>query len=243
MPSTRRLQILLGLAVVAVAIGLFFVVRTMSGGDAEPSASPSPSEPSPEPSPSATPTPVAQPRPFTVKIAGARGVPTDSGNLYARKSQARNGVVRDAAAQAGKALERYLTAVFVDKATRFETKPLRALLTVPAYKSLRKTDRAALGVGSLDVVGGGKGRAKAWAVVLHRDKHAFSVTLKYRATIPLVVGTQEAKPKPLVQQGTMVFAPTKGPWRADMADVRLSLPPEPSVDKQPEPLPSKEATS
>ena len=233
MPSIRRSHLLIGLAVVVAAVGLFFLVRALSG-DEEPIAAPSPSaSPSPSPEP-------AEAKAFTVTLLKARGRALDSTNMYGRTPEPRPTVVKAAAASAIKVLEAYLDQEFVAPKTRFTAAPLRLLLTGEARKQLAPADRAALGVSKLSkvkMVGGGKGKASVRAMVLHEGDDAHSVTLTYRATIPLIF---DVKPQPLVQEGTMVFALTGAGWRADMIDVRLSLPTPPKEPKTP---PSEDATT
>lgn len=233
MPSIRRSHLVIGLAVLLAAVGLFFAVRAMSGG--EPAAAPAPSEPAASPSPD----PGAQP--FQLKIAGARGVRIDSSNLYGREAPEKPDVVKDAATRAGEELQRYLNAQFIDPKTRFTEQPLRELFTPLAFSTLDKDDRAALGVSSLKVLGGEDSKATARATVMHLGDDPYAVTLKYRATTKLILS--DDKPHPVVQEGTMVFAPVEGGgWRADMADVRLSLPDAPKQKKPVQPQPSQEPT-
>lgn len=235
MPSIRRTHLLIGLAVVVTAAGLFFVVRAMSGAQA-PLAAPSPSV-------TASPERVAQAKPFTVTVAAARGQSLDSTNMYGRPQTEKPNVVKSATNQATKVLERYLNRQFVVPKSRFSAKPLVALLSGQARRGLTKADRAALGVARLKPLGGGAGKARVRSLVLHRGNTPHVVTIRYRATIPLIL---DEKPQKLVQQGTMVFASTQKGWRADMVDVRLSLPQppkrskrDPSKDTDPTPAPSE----
>lgn len=221
MPSIRRSHLLIALAVVLAAVGLFFIVRAMSGAGG-PAAAPSPSEASSPATPD-----VAQPRPFKVEVTKSRGVAIDNSNLYGRKAPAQPAVVKAATQRAVAQLERYLNSQFISGEARFSTKPLRKLLTLEAFKGLTKADRAALGVASLKPRGGGTSTAKARSVVLHLGNDAYGVTLNYRAKVELLL---DSKPQALIQEGTMVFASGKAGWRADMVDVRLSLPPAPKSD-------------
>lgn len=232
MPSIRRPSLLIGLAVILAAVGGFFAVRAMTGNAAD-VAAPNPSEAAPSsPSPAATP----RPEPFEVKVVKARSESIQSSTLFGRKASDNPAAVADAADAAAAALERYLTAQFVNADSRFTTEAVRALLTQEAFRGLRDAERTALGVASLEVAGASKGRATARATVLHDGEAAHAVTLQYRATIRFVAADM---PQPLIQEGTMVFA--KGPdgWRADMADVRLSLPNAPKRDR-PNPPPRRE---
>ena len=238
MPSIRRSHLLIGLAVLVAAVGVFLAVRALAGG--EPAAAPTPST-----SPSASPSPeapaVAQPKPFAVKVTKSRGVAIDSSNLYGREAPRQPDVVKAATTRAVEQLERYLNSQFISGQDRFGTAPVRKLLTLEAFKGLSKADRAALGVASLKPAGGGKSKAQARSVVLHQGDNAYGVTLQYRAKVKLIVDTE---PQPLVQEGTMVFVPGESEWRVDMADVRLTLPPASKPDKaeqKPGP-PSEEAT-
>lgn len=232
MSSLRRPQVLIGLAVVVAAAGMFFLVRAMSGGE-EPAAAPSPSA---SPSPSPSPEPIPQAKAFSVKVAAARGQSLDSTNMYGRTGSAKPGLAKGATARAAKVLERYLNRQFVVPKTRFSAKPLAGLLSVQARKGLTKNARAALGVAKLKPLGGSAGKATVRSVVLHRGNTAVSVTMRYRATIDVILSE---KPQKLVQRGTMVFAPTKKGWRADMVDVHLSLPQKPKRSK---PAPPEDAS-
>lgn len=236
MPSIRRSHLLIGVAVLLAAVSLFLVSRSPRA--AQPAAAPAPAEVTPFASPA--PEKVAQPRPFKVKIVKARGVRTVSSNLYGRRAPAEPKVVKSAAANAGRTLERYLNAEFVNKRSRFTAKPVRKLLTPQAYKSLRKSQRAALGVASLKVLGGTNGKARARAIVMHRGGTAYAVTMKYRATIKLILDT---KPRPLVQTGTIVFTRGNRGWRGDMVEINLSRPTPPKRNKARSWQPREEATS
>lgn len=232
MPAIRRSHLLIALAVVLAAVGLFFLVRAMSGAS-EPAAAPSPSEAAPSPE-------LAQAQPFKVEVTKSRGVAIDSSNLYGRKAPAQPAVVKRATQRAVAQLERYLNSQFISGGARFSAAPIRNLLTLEAFKGLSKADRAALGVASLKPLGGGNSKAKARSVVLHLGNDAYGVTLKYRAKVKLIL---DSKPQPLIQEGTMVFTPGKKEWLADMVDVRLSLPsaPKPGTSDKNPATPSEEA--
>lgn len=196
-------------------VGLFFLVRSVTADDTRIAASTPPASRAPARAS------IPQPKPFRVAVVSARGQPVDSSNLYGRRPRPRRRVVKHAARGAARVLERYLNAQFVRSGSRFTHRPLRKLLSHQARKELRKSDRAALGVAKLKVRGGRRGAAKVRAVVLHRGTKPYAVTLRYRAKIKLIV---RKKPQALVQRGSMVFARTRQGWRADMVDVRLSLP-------------------
>ena len=221
MPTSWRSRLPIGLAVLAVAVGLFFVMRSLSGDSAEVA-------PTPEPSESATPSeePVAQPKPFRVKILSAKGTPVDGRNMFGRKPGKPPAAVRQAAGAAGKTLERYLNAAFVNRKTRFTPRPLEILLTDNAARSLDARDRRALGSDGPTIKGGTTMLARARAVVLYKGDRAHAVTLTYTAKMRIV---QTDKPELLTQSGTLVLRRSgNGTWRADLADVELSLPARPA---------------
>lgn len=235
MPTIRRSHVLIALAVLGAVVGLLFAVRAVQGG--EPVAAPSPSA-----SPSPSPAPDPQPKPFRVKLAAARGVPLESSRLYGRRAKTRPKVVKKAAGQAAKTLKRYLDGEFVAAKTRLTRAPIRALFTRQSFKALRKQDLKALGLSSMKVTGGRRGKARVRATVLYDGRTAIAVTLVYRARIRLLV---DEKVQPLISKGTLVLAPAGNGWRADMADVRLSLPrPTPRPGRAgPPPEPSEEPTA
>ena len=226
MPTTGRSRLLLGLAVLAAAAGLFFAVRAVSDSPPPPQAVAPSTSPSVAATPSAAPTAaaVAQPRPFKVRIRAVRGEVMDSSNMYGRRPDVRARNIRMSVRRAARALERYLNTQFVGPTTRQSARPIRALLSGDAQKRLTPRDRRALGMGKPRIDGGRTIAANAVAVALYEGSRPYAVALRYTARMQVVVaGGQKQR---LAQSGTMVLRPTAdGPWRADMVDVSLSLRP------------------
>ena len=221
MPSTWRSRLLVGLAVAAAAVGLFFGMRALSDGD------PSTADPSPSASSSPSPEPtevVEQPQPFSVKVLAAVGEAFDSSNMYGRAPAAAPNNVRSSSRRAAQALDQYLNKPFVGPPTRGTPAALNTLLSTDARKVLGPRDRRALGVGIPRIVGGTTVSANARALVLYEGTDAYAATLRYTAIMDLVL--EGDRTQRMTQAGTMVLRPTKGgPWRADMVDVRLMMRP------------------
>ena len=227
MPTTGRSRLLLAVAVLAAAAGLFFAMRALN-------SSPSPQAAAPLASPSISATPsaepddpaVAQPEPFEVRIRTVRGEALDSSNMYGRRPDVRAKNIRMSVERAKRALERYLNTQFVAPDTRQSEAPIRALLSGDAQSRLTPRDRRALGLGKPAIEGGRTIAANATAVALYEGTQPYAVTLRYTARMDVVVaggGDQR-----LAQSGTMVLRPTSdGSWRADMVDVSLALRPAP----------------
>lgn len=177
------------------------------------------------PSPSATPQPAPrpQPSPFDVALRSVGVQETGNGRIYRKRAgNTRRGARRPARA-AVKELTRYLNAALVNPRTRFTNGPVNRLLTGDAEQEMNRRGRRALGVGAPPILGGRTGKARARAVVLYDGKTAHAVTVKYRARMNVLVPGASRR-QLLRQRGVMVFVPTRAGWRADMVDVRSTLP-------------------
>ena len=245
MPTTGRARLLLGLVVLATAVGLFLAVRAMSSPPpplAAPTASPTVSEASgasetEEPGRPA----VRQPKRFKVRIRAVRGLALDSSNMYGRRPDVRVKNIRLSVRRAARALERYLNTQFVAPKTRQTARPIRALLSGDAQKRLTPRDRRALGMGRPRITGGRTIAANTTAVALYEGTQAYAVTLRYTARMDVVLPNGETQR--LSQSGTMVLQPTKaGPWRADMVDVSLARRAAPQKKAKPQPSGSEGGT-
>lgn len=229
MPTSWGSRLLIGLVVVAAAVGLFFAMRALNSGS-------QPAEVASQ-TPAPTEEPVPQPKPFRVEILSARGEAIDSTNMFGRDPGRPPPAVKRAAGKAGKTLQAYLNAAFVDPSSRFTRGPIARLLTDNARQSLDDRDRRALGMGGPEIAGGTTISAKARAVVLYNGKRPHAVTLRYTAKMSIIHVDQPAR---MTQSGMLVFRQlNNGSWRADLANVKLSLPKAP---KNPRNEPSEAAS-
>ena len=136
--------------------------------------------------------------------------------------------VRKAARREVSRLQRYLNATFVEPRTRGTHAPLRALLSARARRLLGPRDLRALTLrGGPPIQGGRRTRARARVVVLHAGLRMTAVTVTYNAGFSLLRG---GAPQRLRQQGSMVFLPRAGRWRADHVAVRLFRQRQPGND-------------
>jgi hypothetical protein len=237
MPTTGRSRLLLGLAVLAAAAGLFLAVRALSSPPPPPQAVAPSTSPSASASPSAAPTSraIAQPKLFKVRIRAVRGEAMDSSNMYGRRPDVRVKNIRLSVRRATRSLERYLNTQFVAPRTRQTARPIRTLLSGAAQKQLTPRDRRALGMGRPRIEGGRTIAANTTAVALYEGTATYAVTLRYTAR--MIVDLANGEKQRLAQSGTMVLRPTGGgPWRADMVDVSLAL--RPAAQKKPAPRPT-----
>ena len=244
MPSARPPRLVLGLVVLAAAAG-FFALRALSS-DSTPFAAPTPSE-SPTDPPSADPAPrrIGQPEKFRVRLLSRRGEVLDASNMYGRPQDRRSRNVSLSSRRAAAALQRYLNIQFVGPKTRQTAQGYRQLLSGQARRRLRPRDRRALGLGGPETLGGTTIAANARAVVVYEGSRAYAVTLQYTARMNVVLA--DDRRQRLTQSGTMVLVPTsKGRWRADMVDVRLTrraLPPHGAAPAPTEPAAAESPTS
>lgn len=162
-----------------------------------------------------------QPKKFRVEVLSARAEEVDSTNMFGRKPDRRPKVVKRAAGKAALALQKYLNRVFVLPDSRFSRGPLRGFLTDNARAALDDRDRRALGADGPAIVGGTTISAKARAVVIYDGNRPFAVTLRYAAKMSII---QRDTPDRLTQSGTIVLRQVNKAWRADLVDVKLSLP-------------------
>ena len=230
MPTSWRSRLLIGLAVLAAVVGLFFAVRALSSGSDADVASQTP-----EPSESASPSeePVAQPKPFRVEILSVKGEAIDSTNMFGRKPGRPPAAVKRAAEKAGETLQRYLNAAFVEPRSRFTQGPIALLLTDHARLALDDRDRRALGADGPMIAGGTTISANARASVLYEGNRPHAVKLRYAARMSIIYVDRPAR---MTQTGTLVFRRLRnGSWRADLADVQLSLPEAPPEKPSEEP--------
>lgn len=231
MPTSTRSRALLALGLAVVLIGAFLGIRAVSRGD-EPVAAP----PSQSPSAAASPQPPAeipQPKPFVVKVQRRSGGALDSSNMFGRKRDVRPGAVRRGSRGAIRSLQRYLNGAFVRPQTRFTQAPIRQLLTKDAYRLLSPAGRKALGQGGPKFKGGTTSFARARVRVLFRGPTTISATVRYRARLNAILPQGR---QPMISTGVLVFVPSGGSWKADMAEVQL-LRPDPDAKKQQKPKP------
>ncbi|MDQ3538933.1 MAG: hypothetical protein M3415_09095 [Actinomycetota bacterium] len=159
---------------------------------------------------------------MTVQITRIRDEPQTNSGLRGRKPQPGPGIkraVRRAAHREVGRLQRYLNAAFVDPRTRGTRAPLQALLSRRARRLLGFRDLRALTLrGGPPIQGGRSNRAHARVVVLHAGSRITAVTVTYDARMRLLrSGTLQR----LRQEGSLVFVPRAGRWRADYVAVRL----------------------
>lgn len=217
--SAKRFGALLVLGGAVVLVGAVLVIVALNR-DGTPVTAPSPITATPSPSP--TPSPQV-PEPFDVELRAVGVQEMGNGGIYRRRSgNTRKGAARHARAAVAE-LTRYLDAALVDPDTRFKDGPVNRLLTAAAEQEINRRGRRALGVGAPPILGGRTGKASARAVVLYDGTDAHAVTVTYRARMNVAV--QGARGRQLLRQrGVMVFVPTRAGWRADMVDVRTTLP-------------------
>jgi len=163
-----------------------------------------------------------QPQRLTVRITRIRDEPQANSGLHGTKPRPGPRIkraVRQAARREVGRLQRYLNATFVEPRTRGARAPLRALLSRRARRLLGPRDLRALTLrGGPPIQGGGRTRATARVVVLHAGPRMTAVTVTYSARLRLRrAGTLQH----LRQEGSMVFVPRGGRWRADHVAVRL----------------------
>lgn len=225
MSRPRRSSRLLGAGVAAL------LLSTGCNQPNQPAApEPPPDVAQPSETPSRTPTETRserkprppQPQRLTVQITRIRDEPQANSGLHGtepRPGPAIKRAVRQAARREVGRLQRYLNATFVEPSTRGTRAPLRALLSRRARRLLGPRDLRALTLqGGPAIQGGGRTRASARVVVLHVGPRMTAVTVTYHARLPLRrAGTLQR----LRQEGSMVFLPRSGRWRADHVAVRL----------------------
>ena len=233
MDSTWRTRLLAAAAVVvAVAIG-FAGVRLL--GDGEPVAAPSPS-----PSPSPSPTAPAELKPFSVTLQKAVDQAMDNGNLYVRPPDLRDVLVERSARDATAVVERYLNTVFVDPKSRGKDVVLKQLLTERARATLKRSDRAALGIGAPPIVGASRQRASARVIVAHDGPRVMTMTIKFYVSMNAI--TEAGRESSVRQEGVFVLVPAGKQWRVDMLDVRL-VPPQRGRPPAPPPAPASDGAT
>lgn len=188
----------------------------------QPSETPSraPSEAKSERKPRPRPRP--QPQRVRVRITEVSDVPQANSVLHGNRPQSGPRIkraVRNAARRQVGKLQRYLNATFVQPRTRGTSAPLRALLSARARRLLGPGALQALTLkGGPVIEGGRRSRARARVVVLHAGLRMTAVTVTYNAGFRLLRG---GTLQHLRQQGSMVFLPRAGRWRADHVAVRL----------------------
>ena len=222
MPQTWRSRLPL-IAAVLVAAALVAVVVFVMLRPGDPATGPSETPTAiatatAEPSEAALP----QPKPFEVNLRKTLASSVEVSNIFGRKPAAGRDVTKTAGDAAAAALQRYLNAMFVTPKSRFSSAAARDLVTQDAWRLIGSTERRALGVGLQDYKGARTRKVNARAVVLFNKTHPHGVTVTYRAR--LVMLSRDAKPQPVVQQGSIAFVRTSQGWRAQLVDVHLSGP-------------------
>lgn len=216
----------------------------------------------PEPTPTTPPPPdPAQPDPVALVIEDIQLAPMGNGEILTGTGDAVDTAAAERAVEAtASALERFLNAQFIDKATRFGEGPARALLQPGVFDTLPPEQRAAMGVQYQPVTGVLPGRATGTASVLFNGAEVYAVSIDYRVEAELFYdepddgaseseaagdeptedGTADVepspRPQPLEQRGTVVF--TAPSWTVESFEFHISAPDVPV----PPPAPAPEAS-
>lgn len=228
MSQSKRSGALLVLGGAAVLAAAVLGVLSLTRDDAP--VAPPPVTPSPTPA-----RVVRVPQPFDLELRGVAVREMGNGGIFRRRPGNTRRGARKHARAAVRELNRYLDAALVDPSSRFTREPVDRLLTGRAEQEMNRRGRRALGVGAPPILEGRTGKARARAVVLYDGKDAHAVTVKYRARMNVTVaGASEHRP--LRQHGVMVFVPTSRGWRADMVDVRTTLPRRATGETPPAPV-------
>lgn len=194
-------------------------------------------EPTDEPTVEATATPDEPPTepavagdPVTVAVGYVDVQLLDNAVLRGQdQREPADGVVEDAVEQARAAVERYLTTQFVEPGTRYGDAGHTALLVEGAADDLDEEERRGLGELDLAVTASPVGPFDAQAVVLTDGDDLLSVTMVYDVSFTLDDGTGEEGQ--LRQHGHLLFPadqPDAESWRAELLELTLELPEEPT---------------
>lgn len=178
---------------------------------------------SPPANPPASPTPVAG-EPVRVEVDYVEPQLLDNAVLRGKPQRTPSeGTVDAAVAAATAALERYLTAQFIDPDTRFGSEGLTALVGEEAADALDGEARRGLGELDLSAHRTDAEPVVAQAVVLTDGDDLLLVTLVFDAVVTIT--DAEGATERLRQEGRLLFPAQEGEaWQAEMLELTIEAP-------------------